>query len=120
MILDVIKEKLMEIDKQVYYGMADRSIKESLWNYIVFDRKIVRPNQNKTGFSYYFSVHIVREEYIPEGLDMQVIKKMQEIPGIKLAGTDMEYIYEVKPKTDTVVEMLSIDFVKAEKVQNNG
>jgi hypothetical protein len=35
---------------------------------------------------------------------------------MKLAGTDMEYNYTAKPNTNTVVEMLSIDFVRAVKV----
>ena len=93
----------------------DNSVKETLWNYIVFNRKPTKINSNQTSYAYYFSVNIVRENYVPEGLDLEVIQKMKEIPGIKLAGNDMEYNYIKKPNTNIVVEMLSIDFIKAEK-----
>lgn len=116
MILDDIKTKLLEIDSEVFYGAVDKSIRETVWNYIVFNRKPTKISTNKTGYSYYFSINIVREDYIPEGLDLIVIEKMKEIPGMKLAGTDMQYTYIVKPNTNIVVEMLSIDFVKAERV----
>lgn len=115
MILDEIQEKLLEIDPNVFYGAVDNSVKETLWDYIVFNRKPTKISANHTSYTYYFAVNIIRENYIPEGLDLEVIKKMKEIPGIKLAGTDMEYNYIKKPNTNTVVEMLSIDFAKAER-----
>lgn len=116
MILNNIKEKLLEVDPVVYYGAVNKDRRESLWDYIVFDRKVVKPSTNRTGYSYYFSVHIVRENFIPEGEELAVIEKMLEIPGMKLAGTDMTFTYTVKPGTETVVEMLSIDFVRPVKV----
>ena len=116
MILNEIKEKLQEIDPNVFYGMVDPVMRESIWDYIVFNRKPTKPNENKTGYSYYFTVNIVRENFIPEGLDLTVIKKMLEIPGMRLAGNEMPYEYVAKPNTNVVVEMLSIDFVKPVKV----
>lgn len=91
-------------------------MQETVWDYIVFNRKPTKPNPNKTGYSYYFTVNIIRENFIPEGLDLEVIDKMLEIPGMRLAGNDMEYTYVAKMNTDVVVEMLSIDFVKPVKV----
>ena len=117
MILDKIQSKLLELDQNVFYGAADNSLRETLWNYIVFNRKPTKISVNQTSYTYYFSVNIIRENYIPEGLDLEVIKKMKEVPGMKLAGTDMEYNYIKKPNTNTVVEMLSIDFIKTEKRQ---
>ena len=116
MILETIKEKLLEVDPNVFYGMVDKSMRESVWDYIVFNRKITRPGKERTGYSHYFTVNIIRENFIPEGLEVTVIEKMLEIPGMKLAGTDMEYAYREKPNTNIVVELLSIDFVKAVKV----
>lgn len=116
MILETIKEKLQEIDPNVFYGMVDDSMRETVWDYTVFNRKITKPGSERTGYSHYFSVNIVRENFIPEGLDLAVIDKMREIPGMKLAGTDMVYEYTMKPNTNIVVELLSIDFVKAVKV----
>ena len=116
MILNDIKEKLQEIDPNVFYGMVDPVMQETVWDYIVFNRKPTKINENKTGYSYHFTVNIVRENFIPEGLDLTVIEKMRSIPGMKLSGADMEYMYVAKPNTNVVVEMLSIDFVKAVKV----
>lgn len=115
MILETIKEKLQEVDQNVFYGMVDPIMRETVWDYIVFNRKITKPGNERTCYGHYFTVNIVRENFIPEGLDLTVIDKMREIPGMKLAGTDMEYNYTAKPNTNIVVEMLSIDFVKAVK-----
>ena len=115
MILDDIKNKLEEIDQNVDYGAVKRSRKETLWNYIVFNRNVMKPNQNKTSYSEYYSVHIVRENFIPEGLVLEVINKMLEIAGMRVASTDIQYNYTTKPSTDKVVEMASIEFVKPVK-----
>lgn len=105
----------MEVDESVYYGMVHSEKKETLWNYIVFNRTSMKSNTNKTGYTDGFVVHIVREEWIPEGQAEEVIKKMLEIEGMRLAGTDMQYSYVPKPNTDIVIEMLSIEFVRPRK-----
>lgn len=115
MILNTIKEKLQELDPNVFYGMVDPKMRETLWNYTVFNRKPTRIAENRTGYTYCFSINIVRENFIPDGTDMAVIAKMLEIPGMRLAGNDIEYTYITKPNTNVVVEMLSIDFVKPVK-----
>lgn len=116
MILDEIRDKLLEIDPIVFYGMVDNNMQETVWDYIVFNRKPTKVGANRTGYSYYFSVNIIRENFIPEGLDLTVIEKMLEIPGMRLVGNDMEYSYAPKPNTNIVLEMLSIDFVRPVKV----
>lgn len=115
MILNEIKKKLEEIDSHVFYGMVDDSMQKTLWNYIVFNRTLMKGNQNKTGYTDYFTVHIIREEWIPEGLEIEVINKMLEINGMRLSGSDATYAYVPKPNTNIVVEMLSIEFMKAKK-----
>ena len=115
MILTDIKKKLEEIDSNVFYGMVDKRMKETTWDYIVFNRKIIKSNTNKTGFSVVFSVNIVRENFIPEDLEIDVINKVQELAGVRLAG-DGIYTYIQKPNTNIVVEMFSVDFVRAKKV----
>lgn len=116
MILDDIKGKLKEIDENVFYGMVDNSMQETVWDYIVFNRSVMRINTNKTGYSDVFTVHIVREEWIPEGLEQDIINKMLEIPGMRMAGNDAQYTYVPKPNTNVIVEALSIDFLKPKKV----
>ncbi len=112
MLLTDIQTKLQELDGNVYYGAVDNSRKETKWNYIVFDRQKMSVSTNKTGYSYYFSVHIVRENFIPEGFEKTVIDKMLEIDGMRLASSDGIYDYVTKPNTNIVVEMFSVDFVK--------
>ena len=115
MILNEIQTKLKELDEHVFYGMVDNSMQETLWNYIVFNRQKIVENKNKTGYTYYYTVHIIREEWIPEGFEIDVINKMLEINGMRLTGNDPVYSYVPKPNTNIVVEMLSIDFMKAKK-----
>jgi hypothetical protein len=40
---------------------------------------------------------------------------MQEINGMKLASSDGEYSYVMKPNTNIVVEILTLHFVRARK-----
>ena len=115
MILDDITKKLEQIDPIVYYGAVHSEVKETKWNYIVFNRTVMKPSANKSGYTDGYSVHIVRENFIPDGLAEEVIEKMLEIAGMRESGSDMQYQYIVKPNSDDVVEMLSINFVKPRK-----
>jgi hypothetical protein len=116
LILEDIETKLKEIDDEVFYGMVDNSVETGEWNYIVFSRKSMSTSDSKKGYSDRFQVAIVRENYIPDGLCEQVISKMCEIAGMRIASTDCRYTYTRKPNTNTVVELLTIEFVKARKV----
>ena len=115
MILDDIKKQLETIDSRVYYGMVDDELRETRWNYIVFNRTKLRSTGNKTGLADGYDVHIIRENFIPEGVDLEVIEKMQEINGVKLSGEDGTYTYIQKPNTNIVIEMLTLHFVRARK-----
>lgn len=115
MLLTDIETKLKELDPNVYYGMVDESQAETVWNYIVFNRTAVLYSGNKTSASDRFDVHIIRENYIPEGFDTEVINKLCEISGVRLANTEPTFNYVQKPSTNVVVEMLTISFVKARK-----
>lgn len=116
MILNDIKEKLLAIDPNVFYGAVDNSACETVWDYIVFERSRIAINPNKTSYSHHYTVRIIRENFVPVGLERTVIDSLCTIPGMRLADADPVFDYTVKPNTNTVVEMLSIDFVKPEKV----
>lgn len=116
MILNEIKEKLLEVDPVVFYGMFDKNYNAPVLDYIVFDRKKININTNKNSYSYYFSVHIIRENFIPEGFEKIVIDKVCEIPGMRVADEPPVFDYTTKPNTNVVMEMLSIDFVRPVKV----
>ena len=118
MILDDIKTKLLEVDPVVFYGCVDEesnTIKADLWNYIVFNRARLRTDPTKTSLVDVFEVHIVREEYIPDGIDVEVIEKLRSIPGVKLLSGDGIYTYTRKNNTNLVVEMLTLTFTRARK-----
>lgn len=110
MILNDIKEKLEEIDENVFYGAVGNRMKETLWNYTVFNRVKLTPSQNKTGYTAEYAVHIIREDFIPEGLEEKVIEVLKSIKGARLDSDGGTYDYVTKPSTNTVVEMFSINF----------
>lgn len=120
MILDDIKKKLEEIDPLVYYGAVPPLTEEekelsSAWNYIVFNRTSIKKSSNGTSYSKYFEVHVVRENFVPEDMDIEVREKMTSIAGMKDAGVDVTFDYITKPNTQEVVEMMTLTFVKARK-----
>ena len=117
MILQEVNDILLTIDPKVIYGKVTESDvpKGQLWNYIVFNRTKKSCPTNKTGYGDHFSVHLVRENFIPEGLDEVLIEKVTGIAGVRLVG-EGQFNYVEKPNTGTVVEMFSVDFVKAKKV----
>lgn len=117
MILNDIKQKLEEFDPVVFYGCVDEDSKDikNCWDYTVFNRTKLRIAPDKNSFIDLIEVHIVREEYVPDGTDTEVIAKMRSIPGVKLASEDGTYTYTRKPGTGTVVEMLTLTFTRARK-----
>ena len=121
MLLEDVKNTLKEIDPLVFYGLVPSTLKDEngkavdVWDYIVFNRSKLKNYANKTSFGDRFEVHIVREEFIPEGIDIEVITKLTALPGVKLADEDGTYDYMMKPNTDTVVEMLTLTFTRGRK-----
>lgn len=115
MLLEDVEVKLKEIDEKVFYGMVDENEIENEWNYIVFMRKSLSTSDTRQGYTDRFTVAIIRENYIPEGLDVEVINKMRELAGVRLANSDSPYSYVKKPNTNTVVELLTIEFARARK-----
>lgn len=115
MLLEDIQKKLEEIDNNVFYGMADEEKITSDWNYTVFMRKNLSIGDQKQGYSDRYTVAVIRENFIPEELVTQVIDKMLEIQGMRIASPDCPYSYIKKPNTNVVVEILTMEFVKARK-----
>lgn len=115
MILDDIRNKLQEVDSKVYYAAVDLSVKDTVWDYTVFERSALSVNANKTGYTEEYTVRIIREEFIPEGVEIEVIDKMLEIPGMRLKSDGGSYEYVQKPNTNVVVEMFSVGFVRPKK-----
>lgn len=119
LILNEIKEKLKTIDSNIFFGAVDNSVNETLWNYIVFNREELNFSENKTSCTTVYSFHIVRENFIPENLEREVISILKTIPGLRMSKGG-NYSYFTKPGTRNVVEMFSMEFIIPEKVTKNG
>ena len=121
MLLNDIKKVLRSIDPIVFYGLTPPRIyneqgrEVNTWDYTTFNRTRLKSATQKTSYADAFEVHIVREDFIPEGVDVEVIEKLTALPGVKLASEDGVYDYTMKPGTDHVVEMLTLTFVRVRK-----
>lgn len=120
-ILDEIEEKLKELAaaetcpmEAVEYGMLPPGTEINRYNYLVFSRTTIGKRGTSRGdFNEYYAVGVVHENYIPDGYIYEVIKKMTEIKGMRLADQDIQFDYARKSGTDMVVEVASVVFTKA-------
>lgn len=118
--LNKLKSLLEEFQLPVYYGRTTHNADDD-WNYIVFNkRRLKKSGTSKVDFNYYYQVHIIQEDYIPEGFELEVIKHITENTRLRLSDNDMEYNYTVKSNTNMVIEMLTIEFTLSKKGDCNG
>ncbi len=115
-LLNQIRAALEEFGKPVFYGSADNSINDKPWNFYVFSRKDITPSgKSSLDYTQHYEVAIIRENYIPEGHEWEVIKAVTEATGCRLTKQPFLYAYTRKNDTDLVIEMLVIEFSKAVK-----
>lgn len=107
--VEKIKEKLKEIDENVYYG-AGKFENRELWNCIVFGKRKTK-KLSGTWFYVWF-VAIVREEEIPEELPEEVIGKLREI-GLT-PSDNIEFGY-VEKSGECMVEICTMELAKRKK-----
>ena len=111
-----IRDKLIELDNKIYYGIVPDYVENEDWNYFVFgQRKLKKSGTSLADLNGYWYVTIVRENYIPDDTVFEVIDKLSEIPGLRLADGDYEYTYTFKGNTNIVVEILELQFTKMKK-----
>ena len=61
----------------VYYGACQEKQLDN-WNYFVFNRwKTTKNNQSRADFQTFYQVHVVHEDYIPEGYIETVIQALE-------------------------------------------
>lgn len=100
----------------VYYGVCNKQTLPE-WNYFVFDRRRVVPS-NARAYTDTFEIHIVHEDYIMEGYELEVVKAVKEaIPGCSLSE-DISFEYTTKADTQVVVELCNLTFKHAKKVDD--
>lgn len=109
---DNIECKLRELGEEVFYGSGKFKGRDA-WDCIVFGkRRIKKAGTSGRDYSYIWFVAIVKEEFIPEGLELRVIEKMRET-GLKIDSA-AEYAYMDK-SGECMVEMCTMEFVKSVK-----
>ena len=96
----------------VYYG-ACREEKLGRWNYFVFNRlKTTKNNTSRMDYQTFYQVHIIHEDYIPEGYVEEVIhelsKKAEDGTKLRPTNDDVNYNYTFKGGTNVVVEIATI------------
>lgn len=113
--LQTIEAKLTEVLEPVFYGSAQDVGTAALWNYIVFFRDHTSRNSNNTGYSDYYTVAVVHENWVPVEIVDNIVEKMESISGVRLASRDIEYNYTRKPGTNAVIEIASITFTHSRR-----
>lgn len=113
--LEKIEEALASFGLPVWYGKTFCKVDDK-WNYFVFNKKqLNRSGKNKIDFNYDYQVHIIMENYIEEGFEQKVIKKIKENTNLKLIDQPMQFNYVQKNNTNQVVEILTLEFTKTFK-----
>lgn len=113
-VLEKIEQCLSQFNMPVYYGRSFASSND-LWNYIVFNRQSInKSGTNRCDYNYYYQVHIINENYIDEGIELQIIQALQDEVKIKFTG-ESQFNYVTKGNTDVVVEMLTLTFTMTSK-----
>lgn len=113
--LEQFEAKLREVADLVFYGSADDVANNALWEYIVFWRDRTARNPNNTGFTDYYSVAFVCENFVPDEKVAAIIEKIEALPGVRLANSDIEFNYTRKPSTNAVIEIATLTFSRARK-----
>lgn len=109
--LDKIRDTLKDFGK-TYYGKANPDIND-VWDYYVFRRVNLRKKgSGGTDFTRCYMVAIVKEDYIPENHEFEIIKAVCKKAGLRLADNDIQYDYTFKGATDLVVEAATILFAE--------
>lgn len=108
-LLDAIRKELEKFGR-VYYGLfpADLSV---TWDHIVFRRTELR-KKNQVDFARDYTVAIVKENYIPEGYEFQIIDALETNTKLRMSPNGAEYTYLFKGNTNLVVEILTLHFVE--------
>lgn len=98
--------------KATYYGACNTK-ELNKWNYFVFNRKSTkRSASSRDNFQTDYEVHIIHEDFIPEGFVEKVIKALLEPADkgtkLKVTADNISYNYMFKNNTNRVVEIATI------------
>lgn len=109
--IEVIKEKLKELDENVQYGVCKKG---DTWDCLLIRKeRLEKSGTSRLDYSLYVSVRIIREDVIPEGKEAEVEEKMKEA-GFRRSVAPAQYDYTVDAN-EVVVEVCKMEFVKIVK-----
>ena len=113
-LLNQIEECLKAFGMPVYYGRSFAKANDE-WNYFVFNRvSMNKSGTSRVDINYQYQVHIIKENYIDEDLELEVIKSLQSKTRLRLTG-QAQYNYVTKGSSDIVVEMVTLTFTRTHK-----
>ncbi len=114
--LNQIKEALENaFDIPVYYGSSLKASGKRIFDYIVFWREKTTWKVNSKGdYTDYYTVALVRQDYIPEDEKTAILDVLRNLPGLKENG-DIEYDYLTQPDTKLALEVARYHFIAARK-----
>ena len=103
---------------KVYYGACqDDNLEE--WNYFVFNKLKTAKSTNRKDFQTFYQVHIIHEDYIPDGYVEDVIAALEasDQETLRCTSDDINYNYTFKGKanTNTIIEIATINIFRPEK-----
>lgn len=106
--LEQLNECLIDFGMPVYYGKSFCKPNDK-WNYIVFNRQAInKSGTSNNDYNYYYQVHVIQENFIEEGLEVQIINAIKEQCHLKFTG-QAQYNYVTK-NDSIIVEMLTLQF----------
>lgn len=115
--LDQIKAALeAAFDLPVYYGTSAEASGHAVYDYIVFWRDRVAWKVGSRGdYTNYYTVALVRQNYIPEEETLTILDALRDIPGLKETSDGITYSYLTKPGTALALEVAEYHFLEAKK-----
>lgn len=116
---DKITAALAPIDKNIFYGAVTEKNFQALGNsadcIIVAADNIRRKDTASRDLIFTYNIFIVRENYIPEELILNVISALEAVPGLRFSNQSNPYEYLPKGKTNIVLETVMLGFTRTVK-----
>ncbi|MGN0301599.1 MAG: hypothetical protein ACI4BI_01825 [Anaerotardibacter sp.] len=116
-VLNQMRDALLTVDENVFFGSASRLPKDADWSFTVLRRVPSNHNGNGTAIGIKYEVTVVRPGSVPLNLIPKVKNAMCSIPGVRWSETNsLSYDYAVKPGTSDTYESMTMTFTKALRV----
>ena len=113
---DVLQTYLNDAEvpmEKVFYGVCTEDLDK--WNYFVFKR-VNSSEEENASLNEYYDIHIIHEDYIPDGYEYEIIKSIREATGMRpIRSNAIEFNYRRKSNTNMAVEICTIHMTRGRK-----